>query len=190
MTWVESDLTFFFPAGWGIRKYDKQRFYRFMSGLGMKGVDFLLLSPEGEQHLYLMEVKNYRTRSTEEGIFTPILRTPEDLAKHLFAKYDHTIRAIRAIELFYQRKWWYRLLEKQFRQSLRFTQDVVFWAHTFPLVRSPLQHSLVLWLEADNLPPEYIVSLQQALAEYIKDGKLQIHISNGEKPFHPGIISQ
>jgi hypothetical protein len=54
-------LTFAFPAGWQVSKYDQWSFYinrvqRFLQGA--KGVDLLAISPE--RTVFLIEVKDYR----------------------------------------------------------------------------------------------------------------------------------
>ena len=48
---IESDLQFYFPDHWAVREYDNHRFYKNLSGLGLKGLDFLVLDPENGGHL-------------------------------------------------------------------------------------------------------------------------------------------
>ena len=55
---IESDLTFDFPASWRVRAFDDHHFYQAISGQGLKAVDFLVLHPDGQ--LWLMEVKKLK----------------------------------------------------------------------------------------------------------------------------------
>ena len=59
-TFIESGLTFSFSKRWKVLKYDKHRFYRYLSGSGFKGVDFIGVLDE--KQLVLIEVKNYKDR--------------------------------------------------------------------------------------------------------------------------------
>lgn len=55
-------ITFIFPSGWNISKYDDWRYYRdhfVRMADGIKGVDLLALSPGGRE-LWLIEVKDFR----------------------------------------------------------------------------------------------------------------------------------
>lgn len=183
----ESDLVFHFPAHWGVREYDNQRFYKSMSGLGLKGLDFLLIDPVGTGHLYMVEVKNYRTRIRENTSYLADLKPPEELAAIIAAKYEHTQRAIGAIQLYYTRKWWYSLFSNRFGQSRRLQYDAVFWARTYQLASQTATHTLLLWLETEDMPPGYEQALQQKLNHLLEKG-LSIKLANQEHPFPPGVI--
>jgi hypothetical protein len=184
-TFIESDLVFAFPEHWGVREYDNHRFYKNISGLGLKGVDFLLVDPSGAGHLYLMEVKNYRTRVREGIVYEAPLKSPEELAATIAMKYEHTLRAIRAVHLYYQRKWWYRLLNRVIRKSQYTQYDSVFWTQAYELARQPSQHTFLLWLETETEDQAYEQQLQNSMGLQIafKIGR-QIH------PYPPGIIVQ
>ena len=43
-TFTESGLCFTFSKRWKVLKYDEHRFYRYLSGSGFKGVDFIGMS--------------------------------------------------------------------------------------------------------------------------------------------------
>lgn len=156
---IEGDLVFRFPAHWGVRKYDQQRFYRHMGGMGLKGVDFIAIDPQEKGHLYLIEVKNYRTRYREDLVFEAPLKEKDELADIVVKKYKHTMRAIRAIHLFYFRKWWYQLTRELFLDSQRLQYDVVFWTQAYQLAKRAKQHTLVLWLETEEPEKDYRVEL-------------------------------
>ena len=160
---VEGDLVFDFPAEWGVRKYDEQRFYRHMGGMGLKAVDFVAIDPEEEGHLYLIEVKNYRTRYRDDLIFEAPLLTQKELAEIIATKYEHTLRAIRAIHLFYQRKWWYRPISPALKNSRRWAFDLVFWTHAHRLSEKKQSHTLLFWLETEESSLHYRHYLEQEL---------------------------
>jgi hypothetical protein len=185
-TFIESDLVFNFPESWGVREYDNHRFYKNISGLGLKGVDFLLVDPSGPGHLYLMEVKNYSTRIRKGMVYEAPLKSPEELATTVAIKYEHTLRAIRAVHLFYQRKWWYRLLNRMIRNSPYAQYDPVFWTRAYELARQPAQHTFLLWLETEIEDQDY----EQRLQKHLQSGlgiNLEVKIGKQSHPFPPGV---
>lgn len=186
---IESDLLFNFPENWAVREYDNHRFYKNLSGLGLKGVDFLVLAPEGAGHLYLVEVKNYRTRIRKGTTYEAPLKSPEELAVTVATKYEHTLRAIRAVHLFYQRKWWYRLLHRLIRKSPYAQYDPVFWTRAYDLTHQPAQHTLLLWLETEIEDQDYEQRLQKQL-ENRMDVQVEVKIGKQSHPFPPGVTVQ
>lgn len=183
---TEGDLLFHFPTDWGVRKYDQQRFYRHMGGMGLKGVDFLVIDPEGGGHLYLIEVKNYRTRYREGMIFEAPLKEQEELANIVATKYEHTMRAIRAIHLYYLRKWWYQLTRRFFRDSRRLSFDPVFWTRAYELARISERHTALLWMETEAPSVAYRKQLTMELGERLRAG-VQFSIAEQDRPFPVGI---
>lgn len=186
---IESDLQFYFPDHWAVREYDNHRFYKNLSGLGLKGLDFLVLDPEDEGHLYLMEVKNYRTRVREGITYEAPLKSAEELAATVAVKYEHTLRAIRAVHLHYQRKWWYRLLHRMIQQSSYTQYDSVFWTRAYQLAGQPAQHSLLLWLETEMEDQAYEQRLQKQLQNILAPG-LEVKIGKQSHPFPAGVTVQ
>jgi hypothetical protein len=185
---IESDLLFYFPDNWAVREYDNHRFYKNFSGLGLKAVDFLVLAHEGSgHHLYLVEVKNYRTRIRKGITYKAPLKSPAELAATVAIKYEHTLRAIRAVHLFYQRKWWYRLLNRLIRSSKYVKYDPVFWTRAYELAREPSQHTLLLWLETQTEDQDY----EQRLLDHLQSSmSLQVEVKIGRQshPYPPGVI--
>jgi len=79
-------LTFTFPEGWRIWKYDDWSFYRnqFQSAFGgAAAVDLIDLDPRG--HLWLIEAKNYRRHQRTN---------PEELSDEVARKVRDTLAAI------------------------------------------------------------------------------------------------
>lgn len=186
-SYSESDLVFQFPPHWGVRKYDEQPFYKKMSGFGLKGMDFLLVDPIGEGHLYLVEVKNYRIRTNDGGTFVPRLKSPAELAAILATKYEHTLHAIRAIQLYYQRKWWYRLFGNRLTRSRRFQSDAIFWHHVLRLAQNQTQHTVLLWFEQEEADEAYTKALRQVLKYELELG-VQMELASTARPAPAGVI--
>ncbi len=144
----ESGLQFRFPANWGVRKYDDHRFYKGLSGAGLKAVDFIVLPPDGT--IWLIEVKNYQPLLVHEHLHTPKIKTSEELADALTGKMRDTLRAIHVIHLYYRRKWLYRLAEPLLQRWPHYRSDWVFWTEAAQRAAMPTRRNLLLWLE---LPP-------------------------------------
>ncbi|MDI9336705.1 MAG: hypothetical protein QM520_06725 [Gammaproteobacteria bacterium] len=73
-------LYFQFPANWQVGRYDQWKFYRHVSGQGVKAVDVIAVSPE--KTAFLIEVKDYRH---------PQAAKPSDLPKQLAQKVYDTL---------------------------------------------------------------------------------------------------
>ena len=91
----ESGLLFTFPDNWWVIKLDEHRFYRYVSGRGYKGVDFIIIDDSGK--LLLIEVKNYSNRFPADGILpiTALLGNPMAYANKYIGKYEDTFSLIR-----------------------------------------------------------------------------------------------
>ncbi|MEO0788588.1 MAG: hypothetical protein AAFY36_08005 [Bacteroidota bacterium] len=125
---IESDLPFSFPPDHWVRAFDEHRFYKAISGQGLKAVDFAVLPPSGP--LQLIEVKNYHPRLDAEGSPYPVTPpTADQLVHQLLDKYEDSQRIIRIVNSYYQRKWHYRT---QLRLANYFPSpwsdtDLIFW---------------------------------------------------------------
>jgi hypothetical protein len=100
-TYRESDLTISFSTECKVCKFDEHRFFRWLSGSGIKGVDFLVLC---EKELFLLEIKNFN-QWKEKAI-------PEDLFEEIEGKKEGTLKVIRVVHSFFLRKWSYRLWKR------------------------------------------------------------------------------
>jgi hypothetical protein len=109
-TFQESGLAFNFEDDWIVIQYDKHRFYRYLSGRGLKGVDFIYVI--NFEKLVLMEVKNYNDRYEYDEInpTETFLNNLDRFFNAYVGKFNHTLRAIQIIHYYYQRKWWFRNL--------------------------------------------------------------------------------
>ena len=104
----ESGLTFDFAAEWIVVRYDRHRFYKYLSGRGFRGVDFVLLH-RTEARALLIEVKNYRYRHGRQipEKLLGYLRDPAPFVRHLARKYVDTRAAFDHVAAWYQRQWWW-----------------------------------------------------------------------------------
>lgn len=107
MPYLESDLSFEFGSDWIVVRWDRHRFYRWLSGRGYRGVDFLLLHVD-LQRAILLEVKNYRRRHLDQAPqrLAQYERNPGELALQLAGKFTSTKLALQQIEEWYRSKWW------------------------------------------------------------------------------------
>ena len=186
-TFLEGDLRFQFPPHWGVRQYDQHMFYRGLSGLGLKGVDFLLIDPTDGGRLYFLEVKNYRTRTTEDGTFIATPKPPRRLAKTVARKYVDTGRAVAAIYGYYRRQWWYRALESWLLQRSNFRYDRVFWTRVQAMLEEGTAVSVVLWLEVETKDRAYVLDIRRALQEQLA-AHVDVSVWTREGGILPGIL--
>lgn len=175
---LESGLKFKFPEDWLVFKYDEHRFYQYLSGAGLKGVDFIAIH---EERLFLIEVKNYMERFAKKGEhpMDPLLENPASYVTRYFRKFEDTFRLLDIIEQYYLRKWWYRKIFKVFKsyfsENSILKTETGFWSKAINLLDQPKKVSLVLWLE---LAPGYDPIKAKALNEYFETN-IQAKIPEG-----------
>lgn len=164
----ESGLVFQFPASWTVFKYDEHRFYSYLSGSGLKGIDFIAI--HGNE-LILIEVKNYTDRIVKEN-FDPmkgLLSEPETYVEHYWRKFEDTFRLLDIIELYYHRKWWYRLIFQRFKTLFSKKETIKtetgFWSRAIEILQTMEGVRLVLWLE---LAPSFDSQEAQELHDYFQ----------------------
>jgi hypothetical protein len=177
-TFVESDLRFSFPDHWAVRAFDDQGFYKSTSGLGMKGVDFVAIDPLGDGHLFLIEVKNYRTRSHAGGTFEVNLKNADELVGIAVDKYQDSRRLIQAVYTYFTRRWWYLFVRRQIRHSRKLERDIVFWHQVHELLSSSSRKSFVLWVALEKANENYFRYLDQQLAQELGE-ELHTEIAPG-----------
>lgn len=170
----ESGLVFQFDNHWVIEKYDTHRFYKTLSGAGLKGVDFLGFY---EEKLILIEVKNYRIRYHDKppvAIYN-ILENPDLLKEKVRRKAKDTIQALRVINKYYERKTFPRLFKPiyQLLKNTRFyTKTPLFWQDAFEAVQTG-NYSLVLWLETQAEYPDFSAQKVQEFHTKLRAGAAQ-----------------
>lgn len=161
----ESDLLFSFPDDWIVRKFDETRAYQSLSGHGLKGVDFIALSPDGK--LWLMEVKNYRPRFANEVEYRANRPDPEELAKQVAIKFTDTLRLLRIVNKALTAKWWFRLWQR-FRSLVPSrTSTYWFWTEAHKRMAEEQAMVYVLWLETPERNDDYDRSVQELLVQQL-----------------------
>jgi hypothetical protein len=149
MIFEESGLLFTFSDAWDVRAFDDHRYYRWLSGRGLRGVDFIGLH---QGKLVLIEVKNFRRRegmSTTDA-FQAVREDPASFAMKLVGKVNGSLEIVQAVNDAHRRRWWFPLflrLPDPWKQ--RFPQRY-FWYVTSELALDPANCTFVLWLDADS----------------------------------------
>lgn len=96
----EGEQALQFGQGWRVLKVDEHPYYRYISGQGLKAVDYMALHPDWG--LYLIELKDYRQPLTDEQ------RAALEVV--LMAKVNDTKTLIRSVVSRYRKTWRYRYL--------------------------------------------------------------------------------
>ena len=157
MKYKESDLNISFDPSWRSRRFDTSRYFKALSGLGLKGVDFIAI--DDEHRLYLIEVKNYkkRLRSPVAPDISDLMGDVPLLQYHFVDKIDDSRQLLEVIYKYLHRKWWYRSL---FRMRNLLTTSVVqslewvFWYDAFKIANTA--HTdvyCILLLETEDYYP-------------------------------------
>lgn len=161
-TFEESDLLFTFPPDWIVRKFDGTVAYQSLSGHGLKGVDFLCLVPPDS--LYLLEVKNYRSRDERYRIAR---RDPKELAAHVGKKFSDTKRLIRIVNKALRRKWWMGLLLRWYSwHPPRLPAPYWFWLEAQRRMEE-VRLTCILWLEIPERTEYYKGAVREALNDHL-----------------------
>ncbi len=175
----EGGLQFKFGKGWTVKKYDRHRYYRGLSGAGLKGVDFICL--HNREELVLVEVKNYTTRHNREmkKSFKVDTKPPEELAHSVQQKLADTLVAIDAVFQYYQRGWVFRKFQPLIRYWPWASFDRYFWTQAYELAQSRDTMRAVLWLELDtDDPDDYLQKLEESFDNQRDKGLPNIEIFN------------
>ena len=154
MQYTESDLDFTFPPPWQVIAFDKHRFYQYVNGHGLRGVDFIGVHPEFG--CFLLEVKNYRLRFGDQlpDKVLQYLDNPALLALVLKGKFEDSIRLLHAVQLFLERKWWYRFACKNaWYRKIFVSKENNFWIAFFNAFNTLPIH---LWACMDSGPSRHL----------------------------------
>ena len=99
--YIEREVELMFDNEWKVVKFDEHRYYRQLSGYGLKAVDFLAIHVE--MGVAFIEMKNYTNGRNS---------IPDQLDGVMKEKRDDSIRLISIINKYYQRQWYFRLIKK------------------------------------------------------------------------------
>lgn len=151
MQYTESNLTFTFPPPWQVIAFDKHRFYQYVNGHGLRGVDFIGVHPDFG--CFLMEVKNYRLQFGDQlpALVKSYLSNPALLAPVLEAKFRDSLRLLDAVKVYLERKWWYKLsVKSKWFRRIFVSAETRFWV-TFYMYYDKEPVHLWVSLEAESM---------------------------------------
>lgn len=185
-TYTEGVVQFSFSPEWLVRKYDDHTFYRGLSGVGLKGVDFIAVRPG---QLVLIEVKNYRhvRNGQRRRVVGETIRQSERIADAIAQKCLDTLRAIRVIHTYYLRKWDYRLTSPLFGRFHWQWSDRSFWTHVAQALSGPAQVTLLVWLATDPGDQSLAHQLLPIIRKELDDQVGRVLITDEKHQPLPGI---
>lgn len=181
MRFEESGLFFAFSDAWEVRPFDDHEYYRWVSGLGVRGVDFVGIY---QDKLVLLEVKNYRRRAGmgASDAFQAVRDNPEAFAEKMSEKVSGSIRCMRAVNSSYQRRWWFSWFERLPDRWKRRSPRSYFWYTVAEMTHDTSNCIFILWLEADTNTQATEQKLQQRLREILKEKVKQVVITGPGRP--------
>ena len=178
-TFPESDLHFTFPDDWVVRKFDETIAYQSLSGHGLKGVDFIALSPDGK--LWLMEVKNYRPRVKGDKEYRANRQPPAELSQQIAGKFRDTRRLLRIVDRSLRKRWWFGLWEKWRRLFPDNNSNYWFWTEAAWRAQQTDGIVLVLWMETPEIKTDYDEAVARHLAAACRE-EVTVRVVEGSRP--------
>ncbi|MEM6320004.1 MAG: hypothetical protein AAF960_20195 [Bacteroidota bacterium] len=149
MVFKESGFSFDFPDDdWQIIRFDQHRYFKILSGAGLKGVDFLGIYQK--KRLVFIEVKHFRTPAGKPFKPYPILTNTTEFVQQIEQKYLDSVRLLNIVYQYLRRKWWFRWFEKgtsAFSDTLFQKSSTYFWRQAYLLSQMPEKCQLNLFLE-------------------------------------------
>jgi len=185
---TESGLDFTFNKDWVVKKYDSHRYYKGLSGVGLKGIDFIALNIE-ENLAVFFEVKNYRTRyrvENSEPIY-PNPKAPDILGQALSEKVKDTLLAIDAITTYYQKSFLYRLFLPLILRLPLYRPDRFFWTKVSHCIHQHHNLQVVLWVELEHIDPIYMDQLNTIVDRLLQEEPIQVFLADTRQ--HPFLSS-
>ena len=122
---VESGQLVSFSDYAKVLKLDDHRYYKYVSGLGFKGVDFMLIDPIGG--LFLIELKNYIDCSSQPS--------DEESASIFYQKCEDTLHLLEIIYAYYMKKWWVRVLVLRCKLRFLLHREDKIWIDAYSLYK-------------------------------------------------------
>ncbi|NJC24839.1 hypothetical protein [Neolewinella antarctica] len=185
-TFEESDLLFTFPDDWTVRSFDGTRAYQSLSGHGLKGVDFIAISPD--ERLWLIEVKNYRPRRKGSKEYRANRKPPEVLAQQIAKKFTDSVRLIKIVNTYLRRSWHKRLLIwYRTRVSANPESNYWFWSVAHQLCTPDRNRDraqkveYVLWMETPEANRDYDLKLRVEISKRMPAGT-SVTVAESDQP--------
>lgn len=181
----ESDLTFSFPNDWTVKKFDSTKFYKYLSGYGLKGVDFIVISPKEE--LILIEVKNYYNRwnKNEKDIASSFEKNLHPFSKKISEKFKDSFRLLKIVEKYYQRKMCYNWilipLFKKYPKLFSLKTNWIFWLMAHKLYKNKkVKLNLILCLPQNiSNPKDFTKTIATIVSKDLKFHHFEIILHKG-----------
>lgn len=192
--YTESGLHFTFDQRWTVFKFDQHRFYQYLSGQGLKGVDFLA-ADQCTPEILLLEVKNFAPKNWKGPLPTRdiVLENPEAYAKKIIKKYEDSIRLLKIINEYYEKKWWLSPLTKIFSYltiTKRFpSRDFILWPSIYHLLQQPTTKiNLLLYLQWQEIVPlaqqsEFSKIVTKKINHHFAEDKFQFNLIDPQNTF-------
>lgn len=187
MEFHESNMFFKFDNHWVVKKYDAHRFFAGLAGAGLKGVDFIAISPD---KLLIMEIKNYRRRHDwqKEDPFDAVVDDPDEFIYKITDKVEDTLRGITAIGKYYRQKWWYFLVAPLLRLFKYSQQDWSFWLQVYERSHTQSNIIFIIWMETESPQVAIRETLNQKITNNLKPLVGATHLANcTNHPFRESI---
>ena len=183
MTDQESGLEFNFDKSWVLKKYDEHPFYKSLSGASQKAVDFIGIW--NNEILVLIEIKNYKIRYSDlkASPIENILNEPEQFTSSIIQKVEDSLKAIDAINIYYNRQFWYRLFLPIIRLFKKSSADWPFWTQVYDIIDSEREVWVVLWFETEDQQEQLRQNIKVRIKEGLDEFTDQIMICHQEE--HP-----
>lgn len=180
LTYAESDLVFTFPGDWVVRPFDQTRAFKSLSGHGLKGVDFIALTPAGE--LILIEVKNYHRRTKAGKTYGVKRPRPEELARRVARKFTDSLRLIGVVNQSLQRRRWVRFqLWWMKRRGADPRNNYWFWDRAYRLGQDLRNVRATLYLKTPERELDYEAAVEEHLMELLPK-ELRVVVTEPDGP--------
>lgn len=168
---------FHFDDRWIVKKYDAHRYFAGLASQGLKGVDFIAISPDS---ILLIEIKNYRRRHDwqKENPFSKVEKQPDVFVNKIVDKAEDTLRGLTAIGQYYYRKWWFPLIQPFLHQFSAAKRESIFWIQAYQLISDKKNITFILWLETEKPQEEIRRQILSHLKHQLSKLVAQAEISN------------
>jgi len=163
MQFIESDRQFTFHERWTVTQFDAHRYYRWLSGQGLKGVDFVAIAPNHQ--LLLLEVKNYRQH----------VPSVEEIADMYCRKIEDSLYIVSILQQYFLRKRVYRWFHALIKKYPQWFGEWGFWTEIADLLSQRSICHFALWIEGKNLTLEFQQNLKQSINQKLEPG-FQFHL--------------
>ena len=192
-TFEESGWQFQFADHWEVIPYDRHRYYRYVSGHGLKGIDFLAWNRR-EERLLLLEVKNFAPSDWEgpSPNMELVLRNPRAYAERMIEKFTDSLRLFAIVHRYRSRKWgpryYWRLRDQWLPRRWRSLLPLSIWERAYRLSQRPgASICLCLWIQlADEVArdeaQDFMMELEEILGQSLAQQGFTFLLASPQRP--------